>query len=100
MPLQFSRSILDEAAYESCKWKVLDVIPQEFISVLSYYAKLRDIDFTAEKGTLFALCGKHMTFQTPNQLLLRPIPTEEAFHKFNQYSSYGLEGNSYKSQVD
>lgn len=33
------------------------MIPQEFISVLSYYAKLRDIDFTAEKGTLWKIYG-------------------------------------------
>lgn len=72
------------------------MIPQDFTLVLSYHATLRDIDLTAEKGTLLAVCGKYMTFQTPNLLSLRPIPTEEAFHKFNQYSSYGLVNISYK----
>lgn len=66
------------------------MIPQEFLLILSYCTKLRDIGFTAEKGTLFAVCGKYMTFQTPKQLLLRSIPNEEHFHKFDQYSSYGL----------
>lgn len=72
------------------------MIPQDFTLVLSYHATLRDIGLTAEKGALLAVCGKYMTFQTPNLLLLRPIPTEEAFHKFNQYSSYGLVNISYK----
>lgn len=43
------------------KWKVLHMISQEFTLVLSYYANLRDIDFTAEKATLFAVCGEYMT---------------------------------------
>jgi len=41
-----------------------------------------------------------MKFHTPDKLLLRPIPTKETFHKFNQYSSYSLVSIFFKYQVD
>lgn len=55
----FSRSILDETAYESCKWKVLDVIPQEFISILFYYAKLRHWFYSWKRNIICPLWKKH-----------------------------------------
>lgn len=83
------RSVLDEAAYESCKWKVLDMISQHQ-SLETLILQLK------KKRTLLAFGGKNMEFQTPDQLLLRLIPTEEAFHKFNQHSSYDLVSISHK----
>lgn len=82
------RSVLDEAAYESCKWKVLDMILQ--------HQSLDTLILQLKKEHYLPLVEKNMTFQTPDQLLSGLIPTEDAFHKFNQHSSCDLVSVSHK----
>lgn len=53
------RSVLDEAAYESCKWKVLDMIPQhQNLETLILQLK--------KKECYLPLVEKKMKFQTPD----------------------------------